>query len=54
MEDYIVSARKYRPTTFEEVAGQEAITSTLLNAISNKLYYLLDLGELEKLVVLEY
>ena len=35
MEDYIVSARKYRPTTFEEVAGQEAITSTLLNAISN-------------------
>ena len=35
MEDYIVSARKYRPKTFEEVAGQDAITSTLLNAISN-------------------
>ncbi|MDA9357077.1 DNA polymerase III subunit gamma/tau [Flavobacteriaceae bacterium] len=35
MEDYIVSARKYRPKTFDEVAGQDAITSTLLNAISN-------------------
>ena len=35
MEDYIVSARKYRPKTFDEVAGQEAITSTLQNAISN-------------------
>jgi DNA polymerase III subunit gamma/tau len=35
MEDYIVSARKYRPKTFDEVAGQEAITSTLVNAITN-------------------
>ena len=35
MEEYIVSARKYRPKTFDEVAGQEAITSTLVNAITN-------------------
>lgn len=35
MEEYIVSARKYRPRTFDEVAGQEAITSTLVNAITN-------------------
>ena len=35
MEEYIVSARKYRPNTFDEVAGQEAITSTLVNAITN-------------------
>ena len=35
MEEYIVSARKYRPKTFDEVAGQEAITSTLVNAINN-------------------
>ena len=35
MEDYIVSARKYRPTTFEEVAGQQAITNTLESAIDN-------------------
>jgi len=35
MEDYIVSARKYRPKTFDEVAGQDAITSTLVNAITN-------------------
>ncbi|MDC0909535.1 DNA polymerase III subunit gamma/tau [Flavobacteriaceae bacterium] len=35
MEEYIVSARKYRPKTFNEVAGQEAITSTLVNAINN-------------------
>lgn len=33
MEDYIVSARKYRPTTFESVVGQGAIASTLKNAI---------------------
>ena len=35
MSEYIVSARKYRPNTFDEVAGQEAITSTLVNAITN-------------------
>jgi len=35
MSEYIVSARKYRPTTFDEVAGQEAITSTLVNAVAN-------------------
>lgn len=33
MESFIVSARKYRPGTFESVVGQEAITSTLKNAI---------------------
>jgi DNA polymerase-3 subunit gamma/tau len=38
MENYVVSARKYRPTGFEEVVGQEHITTTLKNAIdSNKL-----------------
>lgn len=35
MEHFIVSARKYRPTQFEDVVGQRAITSTLDNAISN-------------------
>jgi DNA polymerase-3 subunit gamma/tau len=35
MEHFIVSARKYRPETFEEVVGQKAITNTLLNAINN-------------------
>lgn len=33
MEHFIVSARKYRPTTFEDVVGQRAITKTLENAI---------------------
>ena len=33
MENYIVSARKYRPQTFESVVGQEALTQTLQNAI---------------------
>ena len=35
MEKFIVSARKYRPATFKQVVGQEAITSTLQNAIKN-------------------
>ena len=35
MENYIVSALKYRPQTFEEVVGQKAITQTLENAIEN-------------------
>jgi DNA polymerase-3 subunit gamma/tau len=35
MSQYIVSARKYRPHSFEEVVGQEHITSTLENAIKN-------------------
>jgi len=34
MENYIVSARKYRPTTFESVVGQQALTTTLKNAIA--------------------
>jgi len=34
MEQYIVSARKYRPSTFASVVGQEALTSTLKNAIA--------------------
>lgn len=33
MENYIVSARKYRPTTFASVVGQEVLTQTLRNAI---------------------
>ncbi len=33
MEEYIVSARKYRPATFDTVIGQRALTTTLLNAI---------------------
>jgi replication-associated recombination protein RarA len=35
MEQFIVSARKYRPQTFKDVVGQSAITNTLLNAIEN-------------------
>ncbi|MFT6601972.1 MAG: DNA polymerase-3 subunit gamma/tau [Dokdonia donghaensis] len=35
MEPFIVSARKYRPTTFKDVVGQQAITNTLENAINN-------------------
>ncbi|MCH2214451.1 MAG: DNA polymerase III subunit gamma/tau [Flavobacteriales bacterium] len=35
MEDFIVSARKYRPSTFDSVVGQESITQTLLKAIEN-------------------
>lgn len=35
MEPFVVSARKYRPQTFKDVVGQEAITNTLLNAIEN-------------------
>ena len=38
MENYIVSARKYRPSTFDSVVGQRALTTTLKNAIAtNKL-----------------
>lgn len=33
MDQFVVSARKYRPDTFESVVGQEAITTTLKNAI---------------------
>ncbi|HLW61779.1 MAG TPA: DNA polymerase III subunit gamma/tau [Flavobacterium sp.] len=35
MEQFIVSARKYRPQTFKDVVGQQAITNTLINAIEN-------------------
>lgn len=35
MEEFIVSARKYRPQTFDTVVGQKSITSTLKNAIKN-------------------
>ncbi len=35
MEHFVVSARKYRPQTFKDVVGQQAITNTLLNAIEN-------------------
>ena len=33
MEEYIVSARKYRPLTFDTVVGQSALTTTLKNAV---------------------
>lgn len=35
MEHFVVSARKYRPQTFKDVVGQQAITNTLTNAIEN-------------------
>ena len=35
MENYIVSARKYRPLTFDSVVGQRALTTTLKNAIAS-------------------
>lgn len=37
MDNFIVSARKYRPATFDMVVGQSAITSTLKNAIRNNI-----------------
>jgi DNA polymerase III subunit gamma/tau len=36
MENYIVSARKYRPDTFDSVVAQSSITKTLKNAIKNR------------------
>jgi len=36
MEKFIVSARKYRPQTFDTVVGQDHITTTLKNAIKNR------------------
>ncbi|MDR1202240.1 MAG: DNA polymerase III subunit gamma/tau [Tannerellaceae bacterium] len=35
MDNYIVSARKYRPSTFHSVVGQKSLTTTLKNAIAN-------------------
>lgn len=35
MEQFVVSARKYRPQTFQDVVGQQAITNTLVNAIES-------------------
>ena len=35
MDNFIVSARKYRPVTFDSVVGQQHITGTLKNAIRN-------------------
>lgn len=35
MDNFIVSARKYRPSTFKSVVGQDSITSTLKNAIKS-------------------
>ena len=35
MEEYIVSARKYRPTSFDAVVGQQALTVTLKNAVKS-------------------
>jgi DNA polymerase III subunit gamma/tau len=36
MENFVVSARKYRPITFDSVVGQEHITTTLKNAVRTK------------------
>ncbi|MCK4568796.1 MAG: DNA polymerase III subunit gamma/tau [Bacteroidales bacterium] len=36
MENFVVSARKYRPITFDTVVGQKSITATLKNAIRNQ------------------
>jgi len=36
MEQFVVSARKYRPVTFETVVGQDSISTTLKNAIQRK------------------
>ena len=36
MESFVVSALKYRPTRFEEVVGQQAITQTLQNALDTQ------------------
>ena len=36
MENFVVSARKYRPSTFDTVVGQSVITNTLKNAIKNQ------------------
>ncbi len=36
MDHYIVSARKYRPSTFSSVVGQKALTATLKNAIATQ------------------
>ena len=35
MKEYIVSARKYRPTSFDTVVGQQALTTTLKNAVKS-------------------
>lgn len=35
MENFVVSARKYRPATFDTVVGQEHVTNTLINEIKN-------------------
>ena len=35
MEKYVVSARKYRPTKFNDVVGQDHVTTTLQNAVKN-------------------
>ena len=35
MSDFVVSARKYRPSSFDDVVGQTSVTETLKNAITN-------------------
>jgi DNA polymerase-3 subunit gamma/tau len=36
MENFVVSARKYRPATFRSVVGQQHVTTTLQNAIQSQ------------------
>ncbi len=35
MDQFVVSARKYRPTTFEDVVGQRHVAETLMHEINN-------------------
>jgi len=58
MSDFIVSARKYRPQTFDTVVGQHAITETLKKGIQNKhlaqAFLFCGLEVLEKQQLLEF
>lgn len=58
MENYIVSARKYRPATFESVVGQHALTTTLKMPLHQVSWHMpicfADHEELEKLRVPEF
>ena len=53
MSDFVVTARKYRPSNFDSVIGQISITSTLKNAIkSNQLGHSVGLEGLVRHLVL--
>lgn len=58
MDQFVVSARKYRPTTFEDVVGQHQVVETLTHEINNnklaQAFYLLVQEVLEKQRVLGF